>query len=460
LKQSENILVLGLGGVGRYLVRRLSFEGHSVTVIEEDRDLIQRAESEIDARIVRGNALDFDCWKAARASAMDYLIAVTDDDAVNILAARIADTYGIERKIARVRSMPIWLDEAPLRAPDLAIDLVIRPAEIAAQEIARLLMMRSGNVVVDVSGGELQVIASHIGASHSLVGRRVREVAEDASLQLRVVCVARGIETLIPTGDFVLQANDHVYLLTSRRDVARVMRVAGIGGSSAHGQVLIIGGGHIGARAAELLEAKFPVRLLEQDERRAEELSYRLSQTQCLHGDGSDVETLLGAGLLRVDTVITASSDNETNIMSAVLAKHLIATQADRTEPGKSIVCINREDYATLATAMGADVVVSAKVLAGNQILRYIRRGHVLSVAHLHGCDAEVVELLADPGSPITKSALAQQHGLKGQLMVGAVYQDGSWVVATGDTRIEAGQRAVCICTSQHLRDAQGLFFT
>ena len=121
-------------------------------------------------------------------------------------------------------------------------------------------------------------------------------------------------------------------------------------------------------------------------------------------------------------------------------------------------MCVNREEYATLATAMGADIAVSAKVLAGNRILRYIRRELLLAVAHLHGCDAEIVELRATPGSSITRLKLAEQSGLRGRVMIGAVYRDGSWRVATGETRITAGERTVCICTSQHLRDLQRMF--
>ncbi len=457
MKRSENILLLGLGGVGRYLARRLSFDGHSVTVIETDLDLIQAAESELDARLVRGDALDFNCWEAVRARDMDYLIAVTDDDAVNILAARIADTYGIPQKIARVRSMRIWEEDAPISAADLKIDLVIRPAELAAQEIARLLMMRSGNVVLDIGDGSLQVVATHISSGGLLANKRVQDIAEDKSLQLRVVCVARGIETLIPNGAFVIRPDDHVYLMTTRADIPRIMRLAGIK-DSVRQRLLIVGGGNIGIRTAELLEEKYPVRLLERDEMRAEELSYKLKRTQCLNGDGSNGETLLNAGLLRMDTIITATGDNETNIMSAVLAKHIIATRSAGGQASKSIVCVNREEYVTLATAMGADIAVSAKVLAGNRILRYIRRGHVLSVAHLHGCDAEVVELLADSGSPITKAKLADLGLLQGQLMIGAVFRDDRWWVATGETRIAPGERVVCICTSPHLRDLQRLF--
>ena len=126
-RRNERILIMGLGGVGYYLAKRLSETEHAITVVESDMDQIQKAEGEIDARFIRGDAMSFECWKEAEAEKMDYLIAVTNSDAVNILSAQIAHRFGIERKIARVRSLELWDQAAPLRAEDLAIDLVIRP---------------------------------------------------------------------------------------------------------------------------------------------------------------------------------------------------------------------------------------------------------------------------------------------------------------------------------------------
>jgi hypothetical protein len=75
------------------------------------------------------------------------------------------------------------------------------------------------------------------------------------------------------------------------------------------------------------------------------------------------------------------------------------ASEAER----KSIALVNKEDYLVLAATMGSDIALNKKILAGNEILKFIRRGELLSVAHLHGFDAEVVELVAAPDSPITR---------------------------------------------------------
>jgi trk system potassium uptake protein TrkA len=132
-KSSENILILGLGGVGYYLAKRLEHEGHAITAIESDGGLIRHADGNLDARLIQGNAMSIGCWQEADAEKMDYLIAVTDNDAVNMLASMIGDRFGIKRKIARVRSLEFGNKDSFLNAKDLRIDLIIHPEELAAQ---------------------------------------------------------------------------------------------------------------------------------------------------------------------------------------------------------------------------------------------------------------------------------------------------------------------------------------
>jgi trk system potassium uptake protein TrkA len=462
MMKSENILLLGLGGVGEYLARRLSQEGHLVTVIEADRAIVNRADASLDIRLIHGDATDFARWTEAEAAKMDYLIAVTDDDAVNVVAAMIGGRFGIRQKIARCRSMAIWNEDAPLTAKDIGIDLVIRPEELTAQEIVRLLKMRAGNVLVDVGSGDLQVLATHVGAYSPLVGMVIKDLSSKFDqFAFRVGCVTRDIDTLIPDGDFQIEADDRIYFIAGAGDIPKLMELLDIRVESRH-NVLIIGGGLIGARVAELLESSYAVTVLEKDERRAEDLSHRLKTADCLHGDGSDRETLLHAGLLHMDTIVAATGDNETNIMSSVLAKHLIQTRADdrHAKIGKTIALVKREEYVTLASMMGTDIALNRKVLGANAVLRYIRRDRVLSVAHLHGCTAEVVELLAEERSPITKKPLFEQDALRGRITIGAVLGEDGWGVAIGSTHIKGGDRVVCVCSENHLGDLQRMFLS
>jgi trk system potassium uptake protein TrkA len=226
-------------------------------------------------------------------------------------------------------------------------------------------------------------------------------------------------------------------------------------------RVMILGGGLVGRRLAELLGKSFDVRLIEKDEKCAQELSFSLNDTEVLHGDGSDTNVLLSAGLLDMDTFITATGENEANIMSCVLAKHIMNTHnhQPKAKQRKCIALVNKEDYLVLAATMGSDIALNKKILAGNEILKFIRRGELISVAHLHGFEAEVVELVAAPDSPITRKPLSKlDTSYYGKIMIGAIYRDGAWQVAVGDTHIHADERVIVVCISPHLKDVQKLF--
>ena len=450
-----------MGGVGYYLAKRLVHEGYAITAIESDSRMIRHSDGSLDARLMQGNAMSMECWREAGAGKMDYLIAVTNNDAVNMMACLIADRFGIPRKIARVRSTEWGAEDSILTAKDLKIDLIIHPEELAAQEIVRLVKLRAGNDIIDVAEGQIQVMATRIHEKSPLAYRKLKDISKEyPEFPFRIVAIARGITTLIPGGEEELLPQDQAFLLAGNEDLSRLMDMTGVEQQKRH-RVMILGGGLVGRRLAELLGETVEVRLIEKDEGFAQELSFELSNTEVLHGDGSDSDVLVSAGLLEMDTFITATGENETNIMSCVLAKHLMNSPNSQTngKQGKCIALVNKEDYLVLAATMGSDIALNKKILAGNEILKFIRRGELLSVAHLHGFDAEVVEIVAAPKSPITRKPLSKLDSFYyGKIMIGGIHRGGVWQVAVGDTHIQSDERVIVVCSSPHLKDVQKLF--
>jgi trk system potassium uptake protein TrkA len=303
-------------------------------------------------------------------------------------------------------------------------------------------------------------MATRIHGASPLAHRSLKEISrEHQDFPFRVVAVARGIATIIPGGDYELLPQDQAFFMAGNENLPKLMEMTGVRQQKRH-RVMILGGGLVGRRLAELLGGSFEVRLIEKDEKCAQELSFSLDNAEILHGDGSDTNVLLSAGLLDMDTFITATGENETNIMSCVLAKHIMNTHNNsQTKQRKCIALVNKEDYLVLATTMGSDIALDKKILAGNEILKFIRRGELLSVAHLHGFEAEVVELVAAPKSPITRKPLSKlDTSFYGKIMIGAIYRNGAWQVAVGDTHVLSDERVIVVCISTHLKDVQKLF--
>ncbi len=459
--KSTSILILGLGGVGYYLAKRLVHEGYAITVIEQDNGLIRHADGDIDARLIQGNAMSIECWREAGAEKMDYLISVTNNDAVNMMSCLIGDRFGIPLKIARVRSREFGNENSILNARDLKIDLIIHPEELVAQEIFRLIKLRAGNDIIAVAKGQIQAMATRIHEKSPLANKKLKDISQEYNkFAFRVVAIARGITTLIPSGEDKLLPQDQAFFMAGHENLSGLMSLTGVEQQKRH-RVMIIGGGLVGRRLAELLGKTVKVRLIEKDEPLAKELSFELKNAEVLYGDGSDSDVLISAGLLEMDTFITATGENETNIMSCVLAKHLMTSQSThkRSKQSKCIALVNKEDYVVLATTMGSDLALNKKILAGNKILKFIRRGELLSVAHLHGFDAEMVEIVAAPNSPITRKPLSKLNSYyNGKIMIGGIHRDNVWQIAVGDTHIQSNDRVIVVCMSQHLKDVQKLF--
>ena len=457
----ENILILGLGGIGFYLAKRLLNEEYTVTVIEPDSDMVRYADDNLDARIITGSAMNINCWQEAHAADMDYLIAVTDNDAVNMLASMIGDRFGIERKIARVRSLDFGNEDSILQGEDLKIDLFIHPEELTAQEMARLINRTAGDEIIEVALGQMQVLAARIYDDSPLANKNLIEIAQTyKDFPFRVVAISRGITTIIPGGEHEILPKDQILIMAGKDDLSRLMELTGIKQKRRH-RVMILGGGLVGSRLAELLDKNVHVRLLEKNEKRAEELSSMLLDTEVLHGDGSDKAVLEEAGLLDMDTFIATTGENETNIMSCLLAKQLMTgeCQGPMCSLKKTICMVNKEEYMVLASTSGSDIVLNKKILAGNEILTFIRQSELLSVMHMHGFDAEVVDLIASPGSPVTRKPLAKlDTTLSGHIIIGSVFRDGIWSTAVGDTHIQEGDRAIVICNSDYLKEVRKLF--
>ena len=457
----KSVLVLGLGGIGSYLGKRLVHEGYAVTVIENDREPLGQADGKLDARLIKGDAMSLACWQEAEAQKMDLLIAATDNDAVNMVASMIGHRFGIRRRIARVRSLEFGDGDGSFSKQELGADLLIHPEEVAAQEIHRLVARTAGNDLIELADGQCQVVAVPVQESSPVANRTLAEISQLYSgLPFRIVACARGIRTLTLQGSLEILAQDHLFIMARRRDVPQLMKMTGVEKRALH-RVMILGGGLVGRRVAELLGKSVDVKLIERDARTCAALSESLRHAEVLHGDGSDADVLALAGILDMDLFIATTGSDETNIVSCLLAKHLMNRRNvdPQATKGKTIAMVNKEDYVVLASTIGLDVALNKKMLAGSEILRFIRRGELLSVARLHGVDAEAVEVVASPGSKVTRVPLSKlRPHLGGKIVIGGVHRDGHWEIGRGKTQIEPGERVIVVCHPRSLKELPRLF--
>ena len=323
MPKDENTLILGIGGVGMHLAQRLAHEGYPITVIESDSELLEHASGSLDARLICGNAMQLSSWHEANAEDMGLMIAATNNDSTNMLSSLIADKFGIDRKIVRSRSLD-FTDDSMFSPDELKIDLMVHPEELVAQEIYRLVKRASCNDLTSVGEGNMLVLAMRINEYSPLLNKTPKELSEThTDFFFRVVAIARGISTIIPQAEEQIRAFDQVFIMSCKEDMMPLMDMMKIEHKKIE-SLMILGGGLVGRRVAQLLEKEVEIILIENNPERAEELASDLKNTQVIQGDGTDANILVMAGLDTTESFIATTGDNETNIVSCLLAKHLM----------------------------------------------------------------------------------------------------------------------------------------
>jgi trk system potassium uptake protein TrkA len=444
-------IVVGAGEVGFDVAHLLALEQHDVTVIDVENDVLQKVREKLDVMTIQGNGTSAVVLEEAGIRDADMLIAVTAIDEVNLIACMMADRLGVPTTVARTRSDELARTHSVLEAEDFGIDVVIHPEESAAAEVSRLIQRAGATDLLTFCDGHLNLVGMRLDEDAPVVGKTLRDVVvEHPELDFRVQAIVRGLHTVLPGGDEVLRANDQVFVLTRPKYVTPVARVMGKGDISMN-NVMILGGSRVGAGVAERLceHGGMRIKLIEPDHDTAERLAERLSDVLVLQGDPTDMDLLVREGLGDMDACVAVGGDEESNLVACLMAKHLGVY--------KTVGLLSKVAYIPISQAIGLDAAVSKKLAVSREIRRYLRGKHVLSVATVHGLDAEVLEIKAEPGSKATKKALRDLDLPRG-LIISAVEHTDRTEVATGDTHIEPGDTAIVFVLPQNVDAAEKLF--
>ncbi len=450
-------IVVGAGDVGYDVARLLSLQRHDVTVVDTDPEKIDHVRDTLDVLAVVGSGTSAAALREARIEEADLMVAVTDIDEVNLIASMLAERVGKSSAhtttIARVRGDEFTGPDSVLRLDDFGIDHIIHPEQSTANEVVSLLRRAAATDVIEFVGGRLQLVGIRVDPEASVVGRTLVEISRMSALPFRIMGISRGVRTIVPSGDATVQGGDQVFVLVESGRVAEVARVLGKeAGRLRH--VMILGGTNVGERVAAGLvgrsrkEGGMEVKIVEAARARAEYLAETVEGALVIHGDPADIDLLVREGLAETDALVALTADEESNLVSCLMAKHL--------EVRKTVALLSKSAYIPISQSIGLDAAVSQKLAVSREVLRFLRGSHVRSVATVHGLDAEILELVADVGSPITRAPLAQQRLPKGVLL-GAVVGDRV-EIATGRTHIRPGQRAVVFATPERVGDVEPLF--
>jgi trk system potassium uptake protein TrkA len=446
------IVVIGVGEIGYDLASILSKEKHDVIVLDRDKDRLEKVSENLDVLCHEGNATSVKDLVDTGVKDADILIAVTSIDEVNMIASMMSKRLGAKMVIARVRSDELSRPNAPLKPTDLGIDVLIHPEQSAAYEIVRLIKRASASDLVTLADGKMQMIGLRIGKDSPLVGKSLSEYAEEyTDVTFRVVAISRKGLTIIPSGSVRIQALDQVFILAKTETIPDVVKTTGKPDVEIN-RVMIAGGTPIGAMIARILcqeDKKWNIKLIEPDYDTANELAQELKDVLVLNGNPTDPDLLATEGITDTDAFISVTDDEESNIISCLMAKHL--------EVKKTVALVSKSDYIPLSQTIGLDAAVNKKSAASNEIHRYVRGGRVISVTALQGIKAEVIELQAAPNSKITRKPIHKIKFPEG-CVLGGILSNGSTDIVTGQSQIHANDRVIIFCLPEAIDKVTSLF--
>ena len=444
------IIVVGAGEVGHHITQHLAREGHDVTVVEKDEGRIQKAEEELDAIVVSGNGASMAALERAGAADSDMIIAVTNVDEVNIVACVSGKALGVPRRIARVKDLDYFAHRSGRSMHRVGVDIMVNPDLVSALEIERLVSLPGATDVTDFADARVRMVGLYVGEESEVVGVTLNDLDQRLGpLPVTLVSILRDEETIIPKGDTVMQAGDHVFLIGESWLMPDVMAMIGQDVEPAR-NVMIAGAGPVSRHLARHLATQgVHVKIIEARRDKAERVARDLENVMLFHGDATDTDLLENEGVADADAFIAATNDEETNVMSCLLARRMGAK--------KTIALIRRTNYVPLVPQVGIDAAVSVRMSTASAIKQYFRSGAVLSFAQLKENDAEALEFLARDKSRIVRKPLGEL-GIPDGVVVGSVIRKSEVIVPRGNTQVEKGDRVVIFALPAAVDAVEKLF--
>jgi len=447
------IIIAGAGEVGFHLAKLLSYEAQEITLIDTDRESLSYADNHLDIRVIRGDATSISVLKDARIESADLLIGVTSSETTNITACVIGKQLGVMRTIARISNTEFIQYKDEVEFTKFGIDELISPESLAAKEIELLLNQSGFNDTYQFEEGALTLVGLILSKTASFVGKTVKEAGTLLpEIHFIPIAIQRyGTQyTIIPRGDTIFQERDQVYFITSTGGVDELYKISGMVREDIK-NVMILGGSKIGYKTArDLSEHKFHVKLIEKDKDRALDLADDLPNTLIISGDGRNVELLEEESISEMDAFISVTGNSETNIMSCLVAKSKGVK--------KTIALVENMDYFELSHSIGIDTLINKKLLAANNIFRYVRKGEVVAMTKLNNMNVEILEFEVKSSSKVCNQFI-KNIDFPRSAIIGGIIRNDEGLIALGDFKIKPLDKVVVCCLPKAIKSVEKLFF-
>ena len=444
------IIIVGNGKVGYAIANSLAQEDHDIIMVDASTSALRKAESTMDVLCVEGNGASISVLIEAGVRDADLVIAVTNQDEINLVCCLIAKKLGAGHTIARVRNTDYRRDEEMLKK-EIGLDMVINPDLAAAQEIARILAFPAAFSVEPFARGRIDMIGFQVMESDTICGIPLSQAHRLRQAEVLICAAEHQGEYIIPDGSFTPSAGDRVYMLGAKPELQRMLKEMGRTWQKVK-KVSVLGGSRSAMYLAwELQKTNTSVRIVEMDPDKCLRLSAQLPHVLVIQGDGTDNTLLQQEGILDTDAFVAVTNRDEENL--------LMAMHAQRSGVPKVLAKMTRPNYMELVNSTGIDSIISPKDIISSQILRYVR-----ALGNAEGSKVEsLYKMLGGHVEALSFTATASSHEVLGRplkdlplrkgLLVAAIVRDLHTIIPSGMTTIEDGDHVVVVTRATGLDD-------
>lgn len=445
-----NIIIVGCGKVGHKLVEQLSHEEeHDITIVDSRPEVVQNVVNEYDIMGVAGSATDIDTLAESGIDKADILIAVTGSDELNLMICMLAKKMGNCKTIARVRK-PEYFKAISFLKEELGLAMIVNPEYAAASEIARALRFPSAIKIDTFAKGRVEILKFEVPENNILDNMKVMDIFAKLGSTILVCGVERGEEAFIPSGNFVMKAGDLISIVGSIKDVGHFFKKINIRTDRVKDALIVGGGDTAYYLARQLLQTGMGVKIIEQNQKRCDELFQLLPGATIIHGDGTDNKLLDEENIEQFGSFISLTNIDEENVLLSLYAK----TQTT----GKIVTKINRIEYGNVIGELQLGTTIYPKNITAEYIVRFVRAtknslGSNIETMHfiLDG-KAEALEFRIRDNSPISNKRI-QDLELKDNILIACINHGGKIIAPRGQDVILPGDTVIIVTLKEGFKD-------
>ena len=457
-----NIIICGAGRVGFTIAKILSEQGHSITIIDQSSEDIQKIDDILDVKAIVGKGTYPSILEKANASEADMIIAVTRNDEINMLICQIAfSIFNVSKKIARIRSQD-YLNPKFTRVynkENLPIDVIISPEIEIAKSLQRKLEAPGALDNVPFANNKIRLIEVLINDECLLINFKLNELTKKfPKLDANILGVIRNDKFVILKKDDVILKNDKAYVVINSSQMKDTLSAFGHNEKISK-KILIIGGGNIGFNLAKNLEESFDsarVKIIEKNKERAELIASELNNTIVINGDALDEEVLLEANLDEVETVLALTNDDEDNLMVSVLVEKFTKDNSELNDK-RTMALINKPNYSLLQSSLKIDDFIDPRLNTVSSILKHIHKGTISNAYSILNGEFEIIEAEIIETSELINKEL-KNSDLPDEIRIGAILRGEKVIIPRANFIFKKEDLVVFLAKKEFLKVVENMF--